>query len=59
MDKAVQRIQDAIEAFEKIAVYGDYDADGVTATALLYSYLETCGAVFSIISRNGIPRATA
>ncbi len=44
MDKAVQRIQDAIEAFEKIAVYGDYDADGVTATALLYSYLETCGA---------------
>lgn len=44
MDKAVQRIQEAVEAFEKIAVYGDYDADGVTATALLYSYLETCGA---------------
>lgn len=44
MDKAVSRIQAAVEAFEKIAVYGDYDADGVTATAMLYSYLESCGA---------------
>lgn len=44
MDKAVCRIREAIENGEKIHVFGDYDADGVTATALLVSYLETVGA---------------
>ncbi len=44
MEKAVTRIKDAIENFERICVYGDFDADGVTSTALLYSYLETVGA---------------
>ncbi len=43
MEKAVERIADALENFEKIAVFGDYDADGITATALLYSYLESQG----------------
>ena len=38
MDKAVERVSAAIENFEQIAVYGDYDCDGVTSTALLYSY---------------------
>lgn len=41
MDKAVQRIERALDQFERIAVYGDYDADGVTATALLYQYLSS------------------
>ncbi|MDD6806863.1 MAG: single-stranded-DNA-specific exonuclease RecJ [Oscillospiraceae bacterium] len=44
MEIAVERINNAIFDYEKILVYGDYDADGVTATALLYSYLEAQGA---------------
>ncbi len=43
MDKAVERINLALQRDELIAVYGDYDADGVTATALLYSYLQMNG----------------
>ncbi len=44
MDKAVKRIHTAIENEEKIVVYGDYDVDGVCATATLFSYLESVGA---------------
>ncbi len=44
MDIAAERINRAIDDFELICVFGDYDADGVTATALLYSYLEARGA---------------
>ena len=44
MDKAAARVRQAIDSGEAICVYGDYDADGVTSTALLYSYLETVGA---------------
>ncbi len=44
MDRGVARIRQAIERGEHILVYGDYDADGVTATALLYTYLQNIGA---------------
>lgn len=44
MQKAVDRIEKAIETGEKIAVYGDYDCDGVTSTAILYGYLQSMGA---------------
>ena len=39
MDKAVDRIALALEKKEKILVYGDYDVDGTTAVALVYTYL--------------------
>ena len=44
MDKAVERINEAIRGFEPMCIFGDYDCDGVTATALLYSYLQSVGA---------------
>ncbi len=44
MDKACKRIDEALDNGEKITVFGDYDADGVTSTALLYSYLLSQGA---------------
>ena len=40
MDKACARILDAIDREETIVVFGDYDVDGVTATALLYQHLK-------------------
>ena len=43
MEAAVERLERAAEAGEKIAVFGDYDADGVTATTLLYTYFSERG----------------
>ncbi len=44
MERAVNVITEAIYSEALIAVYGDYDVDGVTATALMYSYLKSRGA---------------
>ena len=44
MAEAVERVERAIKSGEKIAVYGDYDVDGITATALLTDYLSSLGA---------------
>ncbi len=41
MDKAVARIEQAIENGENILVFGDYDVDGTTSVALMSSYLDT------------------
>ncbi|MBQ9721407.1 MAG: DHH family phosphoesterase, partial [Oscillospiraceae bacterium] len=43
MDKAVARIQEALSRGEKLAVFGDYDVDGITATCLLTDYLRRRG----------------
>ncbi len=41
---AIERIERAIEGGERIAIYGDYDVDGVTSVSLLYLYLRELGA---------------
>lgn len=43
MKKACNRICAALDNGEKICIYGDYDVDGITATALMYSYLKSHG----------------
>ncbi len=43
MDKAAQRVKTALERGEKIAIYGDYDVDGITATCLLTDFLTRRG----------------
>jgi single-stranded-DNA-specific exonuclease len=40
MDRAVDRVMQAIDNGEKILIYGDYDVDGTTAVALVYTYLK-------------------
>lgn len=43
MEKAVQRIKSALSTGEKIAVYGDYDCDGICASVILMRYFESLG----------------
>jgi len=43
MDKAVKRIDEAIKKREKIYIYGDYDVDGITSTAILYRAFKRLG----------------
>ena len=45
MEKACERVHKAVDSGERITVFGDYDADGVTSTALMYSFLSSRGAV--------------
>lgn len=44
MDKAVERIEQAVEKQEQITIYGDYDADGITSTSLMYETLLSVSA---------------
>ncbi len=55
MDKAVERIRRAIEDYEQILIYGDYDADGMTSASILKETLEEMGQkskfIFLIVSQ--------
>ncbi len=59
MDKAVARIQRALNAGETIAVFGDYDVDGITSTVLLMDYLRRWAPGACAIFRGGWRTATA
>src|SRR5699024_8205158 len=52
MEKAVSRLQQAVEDYEEILIYGDYDADGITSTTILYETLEMLGANVSFYLPN-------
>ncbi len=45
MDRAAERLADAVQAGEAVAIFGDYDVDGATSTALLVRVLRDCGLV--------------
>lgn len=45
MDKAVKRIEEALSNKQPILVFGDYDVDGTTSVALMYSYLKSFNAI--------------
>ena len=44
MDKAVERLKRAIAGQERVIIFGDYDVDGISGTAILYHALKLCGA---------------
>ncbi|MDP8299214.1 MAG: DHH family phosphoesterase, partial [Candidatus Tantalella remota] len=52
MDRGVDRVKKAIENKEKILIYGDYDVDGVTSTAILAKTMESLGADFETFIPN-------
>ncbi|MCQ9217274.1 DHH family phosphoesterase, partial [Streptococcus gallolyticus] len=52
MDKAVERIRRAIEDYEQILFYGDYDADGMTSASILKETLEEMGAEVQVYLPN-------
>lgn len=70
LEKAVERIQFAIEHGETVGIFGDYDVDGVTSTTLLWDFLEGLGVTVSAtipnrllegygLSRAGVDRLKA
>ena len=56
MDKAVNRIRQAIENYEQILVYGDYDADGMTSASIMKEALEMLGAEAQVLSAKSFHR---
>ena len=52
MDKAVERLHQALAQGEKILIYGDYDVDGTTAVALMYRFLQNLASNLSPLTCN-------
>ena len=52
MEEAVERIEQALENGEKILVYGDYDADGITSTTVMMNVLLDLGADVDFVIPN-------
>ena len=52
MDKAVQKIKDAIKSNKKILIYGDYDSDGICSATILYLYFKSLGADVDVFIPN-------
>ena len=48
MEKAEKRIRQAVNTGERITIYGDYDADGITSSSLLSLYLKSQGAIVDV-----------
>ena len=55
MDRAASIIADAVQAKRKIAIYGDYDVDGITSTAIFVKYLREvgCDVIWHLPTREG------
>jgi len=56
MQQAVARIEDAIAKNQKILVYGDYDVDGTTSVAMMYSFLKNSIKILSTTFRVGMKK---
>ena len=48
MEKATARLERAVRASERVAIFGDYDVDGAASAALISEYLEACGCATTI-----------
>jgi single-stranded-DNA-specific exonuclease len=56
MDKAIARIEKAIKNKEKILIYGDYDVDGTTSVALVYSFFKQLAPSRASLPTSGSPK---
>ena len=57
MENAVARLKKAIDTKEKILIYGDYDVDGTTSVALVFSYLNNFIRIVKYIFQIDMPKA--
>ena len=59
MDRAVDRILQALQQGEPMTIYGDYDVDGTSASSLLYLFLQARGPKWMCMCPGGIGKGMA